>query len=42
VITVLDLHKPRGLTPYGWRKQEESRVGPTGNSLARSCTEAFD
>lgn len=25
VITVLNVHKPRGLTPYGWRKQQEER-----------------
>jgi hypothetical protein len=23
VITVLNVYKPRGLTPYGWRKQQE-------------------
>jgi len=23
VITVLNMYKPRGLTPYGWRKQHE-------------------
>jgi len=28
VITVLNVYKPRGLTPYGWRKQEESRTRP--------------
>src|SRR6266567_4998298 len=36
VITVLNVYKPRGLTPYGWRKQAESRAGPTACSLARS------
>ena len=25
VIQVLNVYKPRGLTPYGWRKQQESR-----------------
>jgi hypothetical protein len=25
VITVLNVYKPRGLTPYGWRKQREER-----------------
>ena len=25
VITVLNVYKPRGMTPYGWRKQEEER-----------------
>jgi hypothetical protein len=24
VVTVLNVFKPRGLTPYGWRKQQES------------------
>jgi hypothetical protein len=26
VITVLNVYKPRGLTPYGWRKQHEQRA----------------
>jgi hypothetical protein len=26
VITVLNVYKPRGLTPYGWRKQQEERT----------------
>ena len=26
VITVLDMYKPRGLTPYGWRKEHEERT----------------
>ncbi len=26
VITVLNVYKPRGLTPYGWRKQHDRRV----------------
>ncbi len=25
-ITVLNVYKPRGLTPYGWRKQQEERT----------------
>jgi hypothetical protein len=25
VITTLNVYKPRGLTPYGWRKQQEER-----------------
>jgi hypothetical protein len=28
-ITVLNVYKPRGLTPYGWRKQQEERARPT-------------
>jgi hypothetical protein len=27
VIQVLNVYKPRGLTPYGWRKQHERRQG---------------
>jgi len=26
VITVLNVYKPRGLTPYGWRKQHQQRI----------------
>jgi len=26
VILVLNMYKPQGLTPYGWRKQEETRL----------------
>ncbi len=26
VITVLNVYKPRGMTPYGWRKQYEQRT----------------
>src|SRR5919197_4459391 len=26
VITALNVYKPRGLTPYGWRKQQEERA----------------
>jgi hypothetical protein len=40
-ITVLNVYKPRGVTPYGWRKQEEEREarqrrttgGPTQSEL---------
>ena len=27
VVQVLNVYKPRGLTPYGWRKQQEQRMG---------------
>jgi hypothetical protein len=27
-IVVLNVYKPRGLTPYGWRKQQEERAHP--------------
>jgi hypothetical protein len=26
VIAGLNVYKPRGLTPYGWRKQQERRT----------------
>lgn len=26
VIVVFNVYKPRGMTPYGWRKQQEERV----------------
>ena len=26
VIQVLNVYKPKGLTPYGWRKQQERRL----------------
>ncbi len=26
VVQVLNVYKPQGLTPYGWRKQEEERM----------------
>jgi hypothetical protein len=33
VITGLNVYKPRGLTPYGWRKQHERRsVPPAGDA----------
>ena len=28
VIQVLNVYKPRGLTPYGWRKRQEQRTAP--------------
>ncbi|GAB4577424.1 MAG: hypothetical protein Fur0022_01550 [Anaerolineales bacterium] len=32
VIQVLNVYKPRGLTPYGWRKQQEERGRPPARS----------
>jgi hypothetical protein len=26
LVTVLNVYKPQGLTPYGWRKQQEARA----------------
>jgi hypothetical protein len=34
VITVLNVYKPQGLTPYGWRKQQELRATPARQKLA--------
>ena len=28
VATTLSVYKPRGITPYGWRKQREQRTAP--------------
>jgi hypothetical protein len=25
VILVMNIYKPRGMTPYGWRRQDEQR-----------------
>jgi hypothetical protein len=33
VITMLNIYKPRGLTPYGWRKQQEQRMRSASTSL---------
>ena len=30
VVQVLNVYKPRGLTRYGWRKQQEETRGSTG------------
>lgn len=35
VITTLNVYKPQGLTPYGWRKQQEERA-----RLARGASAA--
>jgi hypothetical protein len=34
VITVLNVYKPRGLTRYGWRKQQAARAGVSQSSAA--------
>jgi hypothetical protein len=36
VIQVLNVYKPRGLTPYGWRKQQEQRARPARRTSAAS------
>jgi hypothetical protein len=39
VNTVLGVYKPRGLTPYGWRKQHEERAGLARPTSAASRQE---
>jgi hypothetical protein len=41
VVTVLNVYKPRGLTPYGWRKQQEerARLAPSASASAASGAE---
>jgi len=34
VVTVLNVYKPQGLTPYGWRKQQELRATPARPNVA--------
>lgn len=34
VIQVLNVYKPRGLTPYGWRKQHEQRTVSPAEDVA--------
>jgi uncharacterized membrane protein len=34
VITMLNVYKPQGLTPYGWRKQQEVRAALSRQNLA--------
>ena len=34
VITALNVYKPQGLTPYGWRKHQEARAGVSQSSAA--------
>jgi hypothetical protein len=36
VTTLLSVYKPRGLTPYGWRKQREQRLGARAVDTAAS------
>ena len=37
VITALNVYKPHGLTPYGWRKQQELRTTLARQNLV--CTD---
>lgn len=36
LATVLSVYKPRGLTPYGWRREEERRLGLEGRHARRA------
>jgi len=36
VTTLLSVYKPRGLTPYGWRKQRAERTAPQALDSAAS------
>jgi hypothetical protein len=38
MVTVLNVYKPQGLTPYGWRKQQESRAQPAQVNLAGAAS----
>jgi len=40
VILVLNVYKPRGLTPYGWRKQREERARSARRTSAAGRPEA--
>jgi hypothetical protein len=41
MVTLLNVYKPRGLTPYGWRKQEESRIELAARGQRRTTAAAF-
>jgi hypothetical protein len=38
-ITALNVYKPRGLTPYGWRKQQEERARSAQRASAAAGTD---
>jgi hypothetical protein len=40
VVQVLNIYKPQGVTPYGWRKQQEERR--LRASAARSALTSSD
>jgi hypothetical protein len=39
-ITVLNVYKPRGLTPYGWRRQQEERAARARRAVVARRPEA--
>jgi hypothetical protein len=36
ITTILAVYKPRGVTPYGWRKQREHRMAPVIHKVPKS------
>jgi hypothetical protein len=42
VVLVLNVYKPVGLTPYGWRKQQEERVVARSGTRIRERSAAVD
>jgi hypothetical protein len=42
VITVLNVYKPAGLTPYGWRKQRDERRAVLSSRAERAPTPVAD
>jgi hypothetical protein len=36
IVQVLNVYKPRGVTPYGWRKQQEERKAAQTSQLTDS------
>lgn len=41
VVQVLNVYKPRGMTPYGWRKQQEERARLARRALTASGAEVL-
>jgi len=41
VLTVLSVYKPRGMTPYGQRKQDEQRKDATAGDTATDKTQGI-
>jgi hypothetical protein len=37
LVTILSVYKPRGVTPYGWRKQQERRREQDSQAAALSA-----
>lgn len=37
LVLVLNVYKPHGLTPYGWRRQEEERARARSRTITTPC-----